>query len=303
MTVILSEQVSAAPVKTGNKRWRVKIATPGQGSSGYYTPEVLREYGPVAFPAGIKAYVGHAKPQDRSLLDIVGTYGDAYWSEEENALFADLQPATKKWAEVLEELGPLVGASISSSGTKDAQGNVLTLQYHRANSVDLVPEPGLVGSGLQEQIESLIESARTVDSTTEPGVTPGAGDKEHNMDKIEEQLTKLTSVVESLVADKSAKATADAQAAVDAAAISTAVNEALATYDAKIALIEAETELLPSQRAFLREQAKAGADVAPLIESAKKVVAEATEALTESVVGRGFTSTDKDDWTVAGVRF
>lgn len=303
MTVILSEQVSAAPVKTANKRWRVKIATPGQGSSGYYTPEVLREYGPVAFPAGVKAYVGHAKPQDRSLLDIVGTYGDAYWSEEENALFADLQPATKKWAEVLEELGPLVGASISSSGTKDAQGNVLTLEYHRANSVDLVPEPGLVGSGLQEQIESLIESARSVDPITEPGVTPGAGDKEHNMDKIEEQLTKLTSVVESLVADKSAKATADAQAAVDAAAISTAVNEALATYDAKIALIEAETELLPSQRAFLREQAKAGADVAPLIESAKKVVAEATQALTESAVGRGFTSADKEDWTVAGVRF
>lgn len=296
-------EVAKAPVKKGN-RWRVKIATPGQGSSGFYTADVLREYGPVAIPAGTKSFLGHAKPEDRSLRDLVGSFPDgAYWSAEENALFADLEPATSKWADVLNELGTLAEASISVAGTKDAQGNVLTLAHSRANSVDLVAHAGLEGSGLTEQIESLIESARSVDPITEPGVTPGAGDKEHNMDKIEEQLTKLTSVVESLVADKSAKATADAQAAVDAAAISTAVNEALATYDAKIALIEAETELLPSQRAFLREQAKAGADVAPLIESAKKVVAEATQALTESAVGRGFTSADKEDWTVAGVRF
>lgn len=294
MTTILNE-VATAPVKKG-KRWRVRVAVPGQGSSGYYTPEVLREYGPVAIPAGTKSFLGHAKPEDRSLRDLVGSYPEgAYWVEEENALYADLEPATSKWAEVLDELGPLAEASISVAGTKDAQGNVLTLAYSRSNSVDLVAHAGLEGSGLTEQIESLIESARF---DAKPSVTPGAGDRKHNMEKIEEQLTALTSAVESLVAEKSAKAEADAQAAVDAAAIQTAVSEALATYDAKIALIEAETELLPSQRAYLREQAKAGADVAPLIESAKKVVAEAkNELLNESAVGRGF-ATDNTDFRV-----
>lgn len=302
MTSTLTE-VAKAPTRKGN-RWRVRIATPGQGSSGYYTADVLREYGPVAIPAGTKSFLGHAKPEERSLRDLVGFYPDgAYWSAEENALFADLEPATSKWADVLNELGPLAEASISVAGTKDAQGNVLTLAYARSNSVDLVAHAGLEGSGLTEQIESLIESARMGEVEQKPGVTPGAGDRKHNMDKIEEQLATLTSVVESLVAEKSAKAQAEAQATVDAAAISTAVNEALATYDAKIALIEAETELLPSQRVFLREQAKAGADVAPLIESAKKVVAEAkSEILNESEVGRGF-STSTEDWTVAGVRF
>jgi len=300
MTVILSEQIAATPVKAG-KKWRVKIATPGQGSSGYYSPEVLREYGPVAVPPGTKAYVGHAKPQDRSLLDMVGTYDGAYWSEEESALFADLKPATRKWAEVLEELGPLVGASISVAGSKDAQGNVLTMEYHRANSVDLVPEPGLIGSGLQEQIESLIESARF--DSEKPGVTSGAGDRKNNMDKMEEKLDKLISLFESFVADKGAKAEAEAQAKVDADAISTAVTESISAYDAKVALIEAEKELLPSQRTYLREQAKAGADVAPLIESAKKIIDEAKSAvLSESAIGRGFTSSADEDWTVSGVR-
>lgn len=122
------------------------------------------------------------------------------------------------------------------------------------------------------------------------------------MDKMEEKLDKLISLFESFVADKSAKAEADAQAKVDADAISTAVTESISAYDAKVALIEAEKELLPSQRTFLREQAKAGADVAPLIESAKKLLVEANEVLTESAFGRGFTSSADEDWNVSGVR-
>lgn len=293
MTEMLSE-VAVAPVKKGN-RWRVKVAQPGQGSSGYYTPEVLREYGPVAIPAGTKAFMGHNEPQNRSLRDLVGTYPDgAYWVEEEGALFADLQPATSEWSNVLNELGTLAEASISVAGTKDAQGNVLTLEYSRSNSVDLVPHAGLVGSGLTEQIESLIESARA-DTINTPGVTPGAGDKEY---KMEEKLDKLIGLLESFIADKSATALAEAQAKADADAVSAAVSESLSQYDAKVALIEAEKELLPSQRTFLREQAKAGADVAPLIEAAKKVVEEAkAEVLSESAVGRGFTS-DNTDFTV-----
>lgn len=295
---LLTEVAAAAPVKHG-KNWRVKLATPGQGSSGYYSADVLREYGPTAIPAGTKAFLGHARPEERSLRDLVGTYPQgAYWLEEEQALFADLKPATSKWAEVLGELGTLAEASININGTKDAEGNVLTLEYSRANTVDLVAHAGLEGSGLTEQIESLIESARGADSTKKPSVNPDAGDKEY---KMEEKLDKLITLFESFIADKSATASAEAQAKVDSEAISTAVSESLAEYDAKVALIEAEKELLPSQRTYLREQAKVGADVAPLIESAKKVIEEASEVLQESSVGRGFAS-DNEDWTVAGVR-
>jgi hypothetical protein len=47
MAKLLSESGSA-PVKSGNN-WRAVLITPGKGSSGIYTEEMLKEYGPQAF--------------------------------------------------------------------------------------------------------------------------------------------------------------------------------------------------------------------------------------------------------------
>lgn len=301
MTTLLTESGTSAPVKRG-KMWRVRIATPGQGSSGFYSAEVLREYGPVAIPAGTKAFLDHKELHERSLRDLVGVYPKgAYWDPTdgpEGALFADLKPATSAWAKVLDELGPLAEASIKVAGTKDEDDNVLSLVYSRANTVDLVPMAGLEGSGLTEQIESLVESARSL-SAEEPSAENSAREKESR--NMEEKLDKLIGLFESFIAKDAAKAAEQVQAKADADALAESASKAVEAYDAQIALIEAAREhLLPAQIADLRESAKSGAEVSPLIEKAKKVVEEAQTVLSESAVGREF-GTGTEDWNVRGV--
>ena len=153
------ESVAANPVKKGS-RWLVCLAKPGQGSSGFYSEEVLRETGPIAFPPKTKAYFGHNPPEKRDPRDQLGTYPDgAFWNEESGELQAYLQPY-KRWQPVIEEMGSDLELSIYAAGNKDDAGNVVELLADRVNSIDAVGYGGLVGSAVKEQVESLVESAR-----------------------------------------------------------------------------------------------------------------------------------------------
>lgn len=299
MPELLLESVAEAPVKVG-KRWRVVIARPGKGTSGNYAAEMLKEYGPAALAPHAKAFFDH--DPSRSIKDMVGTYPDgAYWDADQKELVAELQPF-KHWQDVIDEIGPHAEASIYMMGEKDDAGNVTKLIPHRTNGADLVGYGGLEGSGLKEQVESLLESARALDSGEKPSTRP----VQENRDTImvdEKEFKEFRTLVESFIATSTEKSKGEAQASVDAAALAESNEKAVEAYDAAVTLIEAATELLPSQRASLREAAKGGADVAPLIEQAKKVVDEfKAHALTESGDGRSFGGAVVEDWTVAGVR-
>lgn len=301
MRALLTESVAEAPVKKG-KRWRVVVARPGQGSSGNYSPELLRDFGPAALPAGTKAYFDH--DPKRSIKDMVGSYPDGtYWDEANQELVAELQPF-KHWQDVIDEVGPLAEASIRVQGTKDEDGNVLELFPSRANSIDLVGAAGLEGSGLREQVESLVESARLLDSTEEPGVETSAQEKEDQ--KMEEKLDKLIALFESFVTASTAKTVEKVQAEADADALAEAAKDAVESYDSKTALIEAAREnLFPSQIAALRKAAKEGADIQPLLEDATKTFEEAREVLSESFedAGRSLKSGTVQDATDLGKVF
>lgn len=284
MEKFLSESVAAAPVKKGS-RWRVTVATPGQGSSGFYSPEVLREYGPIAFPPGTKAYFGHSAPGERDPRDQLGRYPEGtFWNEEENELQAFLEPFPR-WEPVVEEMGEALEVSMYAlDWEKDEQGNIVRIGPHRGNTIDAVAFGGLEGSRVKEKlIESLAESARA-GFVAESGVTSASSERKE--DKLEEKLDKLIALFESFISASQAKAQEEVQAKVDAEAIATAVSESLESYDAKRKLVEA-TELLPSQRESLLEAARQGADIAPLVENAKKVFEEAKAALTESLEESG----------------
>lgn len=272
---LLKEAVSAPLVKKG-KRWLVVCAVPGQGSSGNYSEDVLREYGPSALAPGAKAFFDH--DPKRSIKDMVGTYPDgAYWNEEKRRLEAELQPF-KHWQEVIDEIGPHAEASIYMMGERDEEGNVTSLIPHRTNGVDLVGYGGLEGSGLAEQIEKLAESARAADND-KPGVISAQEDKEGKQtmeEQIKDILAKLT-VIEGFVTEQ--KALAEKKAEQDAQGQT--VEEALTKYAAAEKAIS-DADLLPSQVESLRAEAAKGADVAPLIESAKKVRDEA-KTMVESV--------------------
>ena len=297
---MLRESVAVAPTKTG-KRWRVVIARPGQGTSGNYATEMLQEYGPAALAPGAKAFFDH--DPSRSIKDMVGTYPDgAFWDATNQELVAELQPF-KHWQDVIDEIGPHAEASIYMMGEKDEDGNVTRLIPHRTNGADLVGYGGLEGSGLKEQVESLLESARALDSSDKPSTDSVQEKEKAKMEKeILEAIQGLAKSFDAFVTESKAVADNKQIEKANADTISTAVTEAVATFKGKAEAIKA-ADLLPSQVEALLAAAERGEDVAPLIESAKKVVEEfKTVSLTESNDGRSFGSNADEDWTVAGVR-
>lgn len=273
--VLLTETTQEAPVQKGSK-WRVVCARPGQGSSGYYSPDVLKEYAGVIVPAGAQSYIQH--DPSRNVKDMIGVFEEGgYWDEDEQAILADLK-VFSHWKDFVAEVGPHAGMSLYASGELDEDGNVTQFFENAYNGVDLVGRPGLEGSGIQE----LLESARRVEEE-ETRVNAARTRKESmELEKKVEELTEtvksLAESVKSLVSTKDAEAEQKAQVKADEAAIA----EALETFGSRVAKIEEATELSPLQRKSLMEQAKAGVDVEPLIEAQVAVAKELRESVTQS---------------------
>jgi hypothetical protein len=302
--VVLTESTKT-PFKRSGKRWRVVIAKPGQGTSGKYSAQMLEEYGSAALAPGAKAFFDH--DPKRSIKDMVGTYPDgAFWDATNQELVAELQPF-KHWQEVIDEIGPHAEASIYMMGEKDEDDNVTSLIPHRTNGVDLVGYGGLEGSGLKEQVENLIEAAHT--ASTKPGSeASGQVNKKEKMTDEEIQAAVKAAVAEALapvltfISESKAAKTEEIQGKADADAVSAAVTEAVAVYKDKEKLIN-DANLLPSQAESIREAALAGAEVAPLIEAAKKILDEAKGLVTTGgEIVRVGESTKNEDYTMAGVR-
>lgn len=268
-TITLKETTAAPPVKKGN-RWRVIAARPGQGSSGFYSEELLREQGPAAFEKNAQSFINH--DVSRNPKDMIGVFPESfYWDEDEKALVGELQ-VFSHWVDFVEEVAPHVGMSLFAAGEVDDEGNVIALFPDRQNGVDLVARPGLVGSGIAEK---LYESA--VASSNEPDVTSASGRKEEmelekQVEALADTVSALATQIESLVSAQEKQVEETAQVAADEAAVA----EAVEAYSASIKAIN-EADLFETQRNSLYEKAKAGIDVAPLIEEAQSVRKEALE--------------------------
>jgi hypothetical protein len=308
---MLSETIAAPIVKKSGNRWKVVLAKPGKGNSGTYSAQVLREQGPDALPAGTKAFIGHALPQDRNPKDQFGKYPEgAYYDDTldpvkypEGALVAELE-VFNRYKDMIDEIGTDAELSmfILDGGT-DAEGNVVEMNYNRANSCDLVSYAGLENSGL---IEKLTESYSFGTDTSD---RPPAQDEKKEVMLDKDTLDAITASVRLALADLAeapkVKTEAEVQADIDAkveAEVGAKVDEAVAEYEGKIAQIAAVPELLPSQVESLKAEARKGTDITSLIESAKAIVAEAKTTLTESFTAgspyfvEGAAKTE--DWTV-----
>lgn len=278
---ILRESVTEAPVKKGN-RWRVIVAKPGQGSSGFYSEDLFRRDAHKIIAPGGQAFINH--DDSRNPKDMLGTYPEgSFWSEDDKAVVSELE-VFSHWRAFVEEVGPHCGISLYAMGEADESGNVTSFIEDRLNGADLVARPGLVGSGLAEK---LYESAKA-HSVEEPGANVAREERKLEMEKdVEDRFAALESLLTSLVAKEQTKAEEAAQVTADDEAVNQRVESITAGLDAVEA---ARAELFPAQVDALRAEAKKGADVAPLIEAAKKVREEALEAVrvTESAPGRGF---------------
>jgi len=282
--LILRESVAEAPVKAGN-RWRVIVARPGKGSSGVYSAEVLKRDAAKIVPEGAQSFITHDDKRDPR--DMVGVYPSAaYWSEEDQAVVAELE-VFDHWKAFVEQVGPHSGISLYALGEQDEDGNVLGFIEDAYNGADMVSRPGLKGSGFDQK---LYEAARSAsDKPSAESSAQGTTGKDNKMDEkvIAEMVSKaVADAVAPLVSALNTKAEEAAQKVAD----ESAVTEALEAFEAAVKVIDG-ADLLESQKNAAMAEAKAGRDVAPLVEQFKAMNKEAEEKfsagrVTEDAQGR-----------------
>lgn len=150
---------------------RVKLISPGWGSSGYYSTELLKRDGPKAFAKGTHMYMNHPTEEEdrvrpeRDVRDLAGVIeSDVLWEDESKnntgpGLYANVKvfPAYK---EFIDAAAQHIGVSIRASGTaiegqaEDRHG-LLVNSLDQGYSVDYVTMAGRGG-----EILPLYESAR-----------------------------------------------------------------------------------------------------------------------------------------------
>lgn len=156
----------------------IQLITPGQGSSGSYSAEVLQEAAQSrTFPAGTLMFADHpgeAEAYDRperSIRDVAGVLiEDARWDGA--ALVAEAR-TYEPWTKVLGEMADAIGVSIRA--TADVAEGVVT-RLDRGISVDFVTQAGR-GGKIREVYESARKDAPLLvldEARTEP--TPEAGE-------------------------------------------------------------------------------------------------------------------------------
>lgn len=143
----------------------VELITPGWGSSGYYSAEVLESAGrDKVFAAGTHMYIDHPSASEnhdrpeRSLRDLAAVLAeDATWNgtalRGKARVFAPYQPLV---AEMKDDIGVSIraGGEVEMGEAEGRRGRIVT-QLVNATSVDFVTRAGRGG-----RIAQLLESAR-----------------------------------------------------------------------------------------------------------------------------------------------
>jgi hypothetical protein len=163
---LLTESVRSLPKgKDGVYRVRI-IQSNVQGSSGYYSGEMLESYGPAAFPAQTLSHMDHASQEDRerrpegSVLTL-GGYTVSEPIVESDGLYVDMAFKGKA-LEIVENFGEVIGLSIRAQGDiEESERDGETIREVKAiypsplNSIDLVTVPGAGGKIIAALEESL----------------------------------------------------------------------------------------------------------------------------------------------------
>jgi hypothetical protein len=163
-----------ANTTAGKVRRKIQIITPGWGSSGYYSPDVLeRAAANKVIPAGTHMYLNHASESEqadrpeREVEKIAAVLvEDAVWDGARLVGDADLMGPH---AELIESIAPYIGVSISGSATDitigEAEGRrgPIIEDLARVDSVDFVTHAGRGGMVLLESARPSLVNALAVE--------------------------------------------------------------------------------------------------------------------------------------------
>ena len=281
MTINLTESAKLGTATDGS--YPIVLISPGQGTSGYYHEQVIRDYAPTAFPKGTHVYLDHLKEgEQRTPEKLLGTLIEDTTVNDAGEAVNRFKPL-RKHAEWIEEVKSFVGMSVAVRGSArkgEVDGNptaiVESLDPHITNTVDVVSYAGRGGRFL----ESFLDEANAADKETpSTHAESSAGTaKGNDTMTLEEQLAKLIPIVESLVTKIEARESAEAEAAEK---VAEAEAERVAAVEAAKAV--AGSELTESVRADLYTQIAAGNyDVQGVIDRDKALREEIRQEFTES---------------------
>lgn len=272
MTLIReSAQIVEAVKGTREGVYRVRLISEGPGSSGFYPAEVLEKYIPDALPENTLVYLDHTDEEDdyvrggtRSYRDVAGRIvSTPVYNPADKSVEAEIQfvPGIREDLEVLREA---IGLSIEiHAATRDEDGIITELNYHRLNSVALVPVPGRDGRVL----EKLAESFRVND----------AEDKEDKMEISKEQLAALV--------DETAAKVIEALTPLITPVVEEKADEDEGPTALEMATALAGAGLTENQMARVAEDVANGKELTEAIEGVKALVAEALEASKSTAAG------------------
>jgi hypothetical protein len=278
MTKILTEETPGGVLSPAKgDTYPVVLITPGQGTSGYYREDVIREYAPEAFPKGTHVYLDHLKEgEQRTPEKLLGYLTEDTVVNEQGEAINQFKPL-KKHREWIEEIRGVVGLSVAVAGEGsptiiDGRQTLMveSLTPSVTNTVDLVSYAGRGGRFLESYLQEA-NSADIEDERTQSDPQPGSRKEIETMAISEEQVTALVESVESLVAALTESKT-PAEKSVD---------EIAEDRKAAVAAVKAveSADISDETKAALIEGIEAGDyDVAPAIEREK--------ALTESIRAR-----------------
>jgi hypothetical protein len=180
-TLIRESTTLAGPAAGGNML--IQLITPGVGSSGVYTPQVLQAAAESkVFPAGTLMFSDHPgetenydRPE-RSIRDVAGVLTeDARW--DGTALVAEAKTYSP-WTQVLTEMHDAIGVSIRAQATlgeADESGRRVVESLDQGISVDFVTQAGR-GGRVREVYESARRTSPLIVRETQP-VTEATADQ------------------------------------------------------------------------------------------------------------------------------
>lgn len=171
MTVKIREGNAKVTGSVGKGVFEVTLITEGQGSSGYYSADLLKEYGPKTFNANRPMFANHPTDEEfengRDITKLMArTVEDSYVVEEDGV--SKLKAKIKvrpEWLEFVEEYKDTIGLSIFAAGEAregEVDGNktmiVESFDYEDPyRSIDFV-----VAAGRGGKVDRMVESAQRV---------------------------------------------------------------------------------------------------------------------------------------------
>lgn len=170
MSVILTETHTAHVTTPKPGHARIRVITPGEGSSGVYSEAVLqRAVQEKAFPARTQCHINHDTPDQPPTGDARNLVGylveDAVWGD--GAIEATVKVG-EKWWQWVKDYGPVIGMSIQARAEvteQDGKRIVERILPHPMNRVDFVTYAGR-GGEVMEIYESANIAATEISSTT-----------------------------------------------------------------------------------------------------------------------------------------